>query len=107
MTLPIIGITMGDPAGVGPEVIVGAYNAGLSNLECHPIVIGNADRLRDAARIMGHDVRVAIFPLPAADNHRLPFHFNHNASGLERGNPPLESPCSHMVSNRRCPRDAL
>ena len=58
MTLPIIGITMGDPAGVGPEVIVGAYNAGLSNLECHPIVIGNADRLRDAARIMGHDVQI-------------------------------------------------
>jgi 4-hydroxy-L-threonine phosphate dehydrogenase PdxA len=58
MTLPIIGITMGDPAGVGPEVIVGAYNAGLSNLECHPIVIGNADRLRDAARIMGRDVQI-------------------------------------------------
>ena len=58
MTLPIIGITMGDPAGVGPEVIVGAYNAGLSNLECHPIVIGNADRLRDAARILGHDVQI-------------------------------------------------
>ena len=58
MTLPIIGITMGDPAGVGPEVIVGAYNAGLSNLECHSIVIGNADRLRDAARIMGHDVQI-------------------------------------------------
>ncbi len=58
MTLPVIGITMGDPAGVGPEVIVGAYNAGLSHLNCRPIVIGNSGRLRDAARILGQDVKV-------------------------------------------------
>ena len=44
--LPVIGITMGDPAGIGPEVIAKAY----SELQAisRPIVIGDADVLADA-----------------------------------------------------------
>ena len=29
MKLPKIAITMGDPSGIGPEIIIGAYNNGL------------------------------------------------------------------------------
>ncbi len=49
MTKPIIAITMGDPCGIGPEVIV----KGLLNKEiyekCRPFVVGNAAWLTDAA----------------------------------------------------------
>ncbi len=38
---PIIGITMGDPAGIGPEVVVKAVtNKKVMNL-CHPLVFGS------------------------------------------------------------------
>lgn len=58
MTLPKIAITMGDPAGVGPEVTVAALAQDLSALKCVPVVIGNSDRLRDAARILNCDITV-------------------------------------------------
>ena len=39
---PIIGITMGDPAGIGPEIIVKAILEYDINKICRPIVIGDA-----------------------------------------------------------------
>jgi 4-hydroxythreonine-4-phosphate dehydrogenase len=51
--LPIIAITMGDPAGVGPEVIVGAFSDHKLFEECRPVVVGDAHRLRQAAEILG------------------------------------------------------
>lgn len=54
--LPIVAITMGDAAGVGPEVIAGA----LANKEvqsfCRPVVIGDIKRLRKAAGILGSSI---------------------------------------------------
>jgi 4-hydroxythreonine-4-phosphate dehydrogenase len=53
MTLPVVGITMGDPAGVGPEVVVKA----LAHREiygfCRPRVIGDRKRLEKAVAITG------------------------------------------------------
>jgi len=45
MTLPIIGITMGDPSGIGPEIIIGSYNHDTSFLNCSLLVIGNSKSL--------------------------------------------------------------
>ena len=50
MELPRIAITMGDPAGIGPEVIVKAFTDSSLNRECRPIVIGDADYLISSAR---------------------------------------------------------
>ncbi len=50
--LPIIGITMGDPAGVGPEVIAKALAHGSVYEICRPVVIGDAKRLALAAEIV-------------------------------------------------------
>jgi len=45
--LPYIGITMGDPAGIGPEIIVLALrDPGLYEL-CRPVVLGDAAVLND------------------------------------------------------------
>jgi 4-hydroxythreonine-4-phosphate dehydrogenase len=58
MERPIIAMTMGDAAGVGPEVIMKC----LAHFElydtCRPLVIGDAERLREAGRIVGSDLRV-------------------------------------------------
>lgn len=46
---PIIAVTMGDPCGIGPEVIVkGLVKSELYRL-CRPFVIGNADWISQAA----------------------------------------------------------
>ncbi|WP_274653154.1 4-hydroxythreonine-4-phosphate dehydrogenase PdxA [Paenibacillus humicola] len=55
---PVIGITMGDAAGVGPEVIVKALASGETFELCRSFVIGDAGILERAVRITGADVTV-------------------------------------------------
>lgn len=43
---PIIGITMGDGAGVGPEIIVRSLQTERIYREATPIVIGDAKMLK-------------------------------------------------------------
>jgi 4-hydroxythreonine-4-phosphate dehydrogenase len=50
---PIIAMTMGDAAGVGPEVIMKSLVHPEFYAKCRPLVIGDAARLRAAARILG------------------------------------------------------
>lgn len=45
---PKIGITMGDAAGIGPEIIVKALAYESTYSVCQPIVVGSPDILRDA-----------------------------------------------------------
>jgi 4-hydroxythreonine-4-phosphate dehydrogenase len=52
-TLPVVAITMGDGAGIGPEVVVPALlDAAVLGI-CNPVVIGDAKRLRLAVGIVG------------------------------------------------------
>jgi 4-hydroxythreonine-4-phosphate dehydrogenase len=50
----VIAITAGDPAGIGPEIIVKA----LAREPGDYLVIGDARRLREAAEIVGADVEI-------------------------------------------------
>jgi 4-hydroxythreonine-4-phosphate dehydrogenase len=50
---PVIAITMGDAAGVGPEIIVKALAHADLYDRCRPLVIGDAGRLEQAAEICG------------------------------------------------------
>jgi 4-hydroxythreonine-4-phosphate dehydrogenase len=45
---PIIGITMGDPAGIGAEVTVKALNRKTLYRQCIPVVIGDYAAIEDA-----------------------------------------------------------
>ena len=38
---PIIAITIGDPAGVGPEIVVAAVAGGDIYAVCRPLVVGD------------------------------------------------------------------
>ena len=55
---PIIAISMGDPAGIGPEIIVKS----LTELEvkniCYPIVVGSVLMLRKAAELTTSDLSI-------------------------------------------------
>src|SRR6201988_3652980 len=52
MSVPIIGITMGDPAGVDPAGIIKALDHRSLYEVCRPLVIGDAKRLEVAAGIL-------------------------------------------------------
>src|SRR3954454_397263 len=56
--LPILGITMGDAAGVGPEVTVMALMKPEIRAKARMVVIGDASIMADAARIVGCDLPV-------------------------------------------------
>jgi 4-hydroxythreonine-4-phosphate dehydrogenase len=72
MTLPAIGITMGDPAGVGPEVVLKA----LKHLDvyafCRPLVIGDRARLAAVGRIVGVSVEDDDLPFECIDVGLVP-----------------------------------
>ncbi len=57
--LPIIGISMGDPSGIGPEICAKAL--ALKNLYAigRPIVVGDAAIVKDAVRFCGLGLAVA------------------------------------------------
>lgn len=50
-----IGITMGDPASIGPEITVKALSDPSLYENCSPIVIGDAEVMRKAIQTVGHD----------------------------------------------------
>jgi len=51
MTLPIIGITMGDPTGIGPEIIVKALSMKEPFQACRPVVFGDREVLLRAIQM--------------------------------------------------------
>jgi 4-phospho-D-threonate 3-dehydrogenase / 4-phospho-D-erythronate 3-dehydrogenase len=53
MKLPVIGIPMGDPSGIGPEIIVKALSSEEVYHKAHPIIIGNVQVLKNIADITG------------------------------------------------------
>lgn len=52
--LPIVGITMGDPAGNGPEITVKALLRKELYQLCRPLVVGDIRVLERAAAVVGH-----------------------------------------------------
>lgn len=50
---PLIGITMGDPAGIGPEIAVKALGRPELYEKCRPLVVGDARILRRALEFTG------------------------------------------------------
>jgi 4-hydroxythreonine-4-phosphate dehydrogenase len=50
---PVLAITMGDPAGVGPEILVKALSEEKMYQDCKPLVIGSARCLGEVAEQLG------------------------------------------------------
>jgi 4-hydroxythreonine-4-phosphate dehydrogenase len=58
MSAPLLAITMGDPAGIGPETIVGAWQAAALHEFGRAVVMGRPAVMRRAAQLLGDKVRV-------------------------------------------------
>ena len=63
---PVIGITMGDPASIGPEITVKALSLEEIYHKCRPLVIGDANVMEAAVRIVGKD-GIKIHPVHSVD----------------------------------------
>ncbi|MGH3321296.1 MAG: 4-hydroxythreonine-4-phosphate dehydrogenase PdxA [Streptosporangiaceae bacterium] len=64
MTRPVVAVTMGDGAGVGPEVVVQALAHEEVHDTCRALVIGDARRLERARDITGAGVHVRACKTP-------------------------------------------
>jgi 4-hydroxythreonine-4-phosphate dehydrogenase len=86
--LPRIGITMGDPAGIGPEVVLKAVAEEEVRRACIPVIIGDAQLLAHTARTLdlqsGYDIVRADEPFP---EHSEPviYHLDNIGGFIEPG----------------------
>ena len=55
---PAIAITMGDPCGIGPEVVVKALTDPRVYAACRPVVIGSAYAMQQAVKVAGQPLAV-------------------------------------------------
>ncbi|MFC8309764.1 4-hydroxythreonine-4-phosphate dehydrogenase PdxA [Streptomyces olivaceus] len=62
---PLVAVTMGDGAGVGPEVVMAALDHPDTVRGCRPLVVGDARRLRRAAALVGGGADVVPVTDPA------------------------------------------
>src|SRR5689334_14595153 len=90
---PRVGITMGDPAGIGPEVVLKAAAEAEVTSVCQPIIIGDAQLLAHTARTLdlqcGYDIVRRDEELPGSSRDPIIFHLNnihgHIEPGIESG----------------------
>ena len=57
-TTPLIGITMGDPAGIGPEVAVKVISDKNVYDFCRPVIIGDASIIKNTIQVLGFNLTV-------------------------------------------------
>lgn len=62
--LPLLAVTLGDPAGTGPELLTKALVQPEVLALCRPLVIGDAAVLARAARFTGSPARIRAFASP-------------------------------------------
>jgi len=100
--LPIVGISMGDPAGIGPEICAKALSLEALYRIARPIVVGDARILSDAVRFCGLELEVsscrevaearfAFGAIDVFDLENLPFeHLRHKQVTAEQGRASFE-----------------
>jgi len=62
--LPRIAITQGDPAGIGPEIIVRAWPTDTFQTSCRPFVIGDPEILRRTASMLDQKMEIVEIDSP-------------------------------------------
>ncbi len=66
MTKPVIGVTVGDPAGIGPEIVLDAVTDPRVTTVCDPVVFGDPDVLRRCGEATGKEAAgVRLVPVAA------------------------------------------
>jgi 4-phospho-D-threonate 3-dehydrogenase / 4-phospho-D-erythronate 3-dehydrogenase len=87
--LPRIGITMGDPAGIGPEVVLKAVAEEEIRRACIPVIIGDAQLLAHTARTLdlqsGYDIVRTDEPFPEQLSEPVIYHLDNISGFIEPG----------------------
>jgi 4-hydroxythreonine-4-phosphate dehydrogenase len=87
--LPRIGITMGDPAGIGPEVVLKAVAEDEIRRVCVPVIIGDAQALAHTARTLdlqsGYDIIRFEEPFPDQLSEPVIYHLDNISGFIEPG----------------------
>lgn len=88
-SLPRVAITMGDPAGIGPEVVLKAVAEAEIRRICVPVIIGDAQLLAHTARTLdlqcGYDIVRMGEPIPDLLSEPLIFHLDNINGFIEPG----------------------
>jgi len=63
---PLVAITLGDPAGVGPEIVVGAWTETVVHEWCRPVVVGHPEVVRRAVALWQTGLSVVEVDRPEA-----------------------------------------
>src|SRR6476620_5289124 len=87
--LPRIGITMGDPAGIGPEVVLKAVAEDEVKRVCVPVIIGDAQLLAHTARTLdlqsGYDIIRKDEEFPDQISEPVIYHLDNISGFIELG----------------------
>jgi 4-hydroxythreonine-4-phosphate dehydrogenase len=70
MDRPRIAITVGDPTGIGPEIVVRAWVDPGVHAFCRPLVVGHPEIVRRAAKLLGQSARVVVVSKPSEADPR-------------------------------------
>lgn len=88
-SLPRIAITMGDPAGIGPEVVLKAVAEEEIQRRCVPLIIGDAQLLAHTARTLdlqsGYEIVRRGEAIPEHLTEPLIFHLDNVPGDIEAG----------------------
>lgn len=82
---PIIGVSSGDPSGIGPEIVVKALALKRIYEICRPVVISDYKVMKDALRIAGLNLKLNRIEMPRKEfkvsrdwlTEHAPFTFGH------------------------------
>lgn len=85
--LPRIAITIGDPAGIGPEIVVKALLQPAVREVCRPVAVGSRLMLEDAALFCGRTLSVTAFDRDRQEDGSVEVADLENVdpSGIKRG----------------------
>ena len=87
--MPRIGITMGDPAGIGPEVVLKAVAEDEVRRVCVPVIIGDAQLLAHTARTLdlqsGYDIVRTEETFPDQFSEPVIYHLDNISGFIEPG----------------------
>lgn len=97
--IKVLGISAGDPAGIGPEVVLKALNSSKISANIFPLIIGNAsllsrynDSLKSSKRIeLLDDEAVAAIDFSSADNNTLYCYDPDKNAEFRAGEPSVKS----------------
>ena len=65
MSKPLIAVTMGDPAGVGPEIVAKSLASEEVTDVADCVIVGDRKCMENAIRIVGADLKINVIQKPA------------------------------------------